>query len=81
MRTTIDIDPGLLREALALTGEKRRGKIVDRALAELIRREKIERLIALAGTIDFVDDWAERHEREVELEDEHRRDRSSHGNR
>jgi hypothetical protein len=72
MRTTLDINPDLLREAREWTGERSRGKVVDKALEELIRRRKITKLIELAQAGKTVWDgdlrkWEEgelRHERE-----------------
>ena len=72
MRTTLNVDPCLIDEVKKITGESDRGKAVNRALEEYVRRQKIERLIEMAGTIEFDDDWQERHERELELEEEHR---------
>lgn len=68
MRTTINIDERLLLEAVKLTGEKDRGRVVNRALDEMIRREKIERLIALAGNIDIRDNWEEWEDAELSEE-------------
>ncbi|MEX0682436.1 MAG: type II toxin-antitoxin system VapB family antitoxin [Dehalococcoidia bacterium] len=76
MRTTINIDDALLREAQKITGEKNRGRVVDRALAELVRRDKTERLIALAGTIEIRDNWEEWEREELETEEKRRKERS-----
>ena len=76
MRTTLNIDPQLLNEVVKTTGEKDRGRAVNRAMEEYIRRQKIERLIALAGKIEFRDDWEKRHQLDLELEEEHRRSRN-----
>ncbi|MEO7666260.1 MAG: type II toxin-antitoxin system VapB family antitoxin [Dehalococcoidia bacterium] len=72
MRTTMDVNPELLKEALEMTGEKSRGKVVDKALEEMIRRRKIEQLIALAGAgkIDFEGDWEKWEEDELREEQE-----------
>ncbi len=59
MRTTLDIDEKLLEDVAALTGEKKKGKAVSKALEEYIRRRRIEELRAMAGTIDLVDNWYE----------------------
>jgi len=55
MRTTINLDPHLVHEVMKTTGERDRGKAVNRALEEFVRRTKIEKLIALAGHIEFED--------------------------
>lgn len=67
MRTTLDVDQRLLDEVVALTGEKNRGRAVNEALSEFVRRRKIEDLIALAGNIDYEDNLAEL--RELELKE------------
>jgi hypothetical protein len=59
MRTTIDIDPTVLEDALAVTGEKNRSRVVDRALRELVRRERLAELRALAGNIEIDDNLEE----------------------
>lgn len=55
MRTTINLDPQLVNEVMKTTGERDRGRAVNRALEEYVRRAKIEKLIALAGHIEFED--------------------------
>jgi Arc/MetJ family transcription regulator len=74
MRTTLNIDDRLLTEVVNETGETDKGRAVNKAMEEFIRRRKIERLISLAraGKIRFEGDWQERHSREMELEKEHR---------
>ena len=59
MRTTINIDGGLLEELVKLTGEKSKSKALNKALEEYIRRKRIEELRAALGTIDLVDNWYE----------------------
>lgn len=66
MRTTLNVNEQLLDEAQRLTGESNKGRVVDRALEELIRRKKVEQLIALAGTIDIRDNWEEWEDEEIE---------------
>ena len=72
MRTTLDITPELVEKVVEITGEKSKGRAVDRAMEDFIRRDQIEKLIALAGKIEFEGDWEERHERDFALEREHR---------
>ena len=59
MRTTLEIDENLLDEVLILTEEKSKGKAVNKALQEYIRRKRIEELRGMLGTIDLVDNWYE----------------------
>ncbi|MBI2935390.1 MAG: type II toxin-antitoxin system VapB family antitoxin [Chloroflexi bacterium] len=59
MRTTLDIDEKLLEKVVALTGEKSKGKAVNKALEEYMRHKLIEELRAMLGTVDLVDNWYE----------------------
>jgi Arc/MetJ family transcription regulator len=59
MRTTLDIDEKLLAEVVAVTGEKRRSKALNKALEEYIRHKRIEELRGMLGKIDLVDNWYE----------------------
>lgn len=74
MRTTLDIDSDLLAKALEITGESSKGKAVNRALEELIQRDAIEKLRAARGTFNLrhPSEW---HDKDLELELEHRRER------
>lgn len=76
MRTTLDVDPELLERALAITGEKSKGRAVNRALEELVRRDAIERLLALRGKLDLKANWEKWEEEELEAEEEHKRNRA-----
>ena len=59
MRTTVDIEEGLLEELVKLTGEKSKNKALNKAIEEYVRRRRIEELRAMLGTIDLVDNWYE----------------------
>ena len=65
MRTTLEIDDGLLDDVVKLSGEKNRRKAVNAALAEYVRRRKLQDLRKLIGTLDLDDDWREREEQEL----------------
>lgn len=54
MATNLSIDPELIDEALALSGEKRRRRQL-RALQEFIARRKQKRLLQLMGTLEWDD--------------------------
>jgi Arc/MetJ family transcription regulator len=77
MRTTINIDEGLLEEVVCETGEKDKGRAVNAAMTEFIRRRRIDRLLASRGAfpdlIDRTDQWEEE---EMRLENEHKSDRT-----
>ena len=79
MRTTLAIDEKLLGEAMKCTGEKTRTAVVNRGLEELIRRKKIEGLLALEGKIHIDLDWQKMEEEELEAMKEHEKQR--HGRR
>ncbi|HET9983435.1 MAG TPA: type II toxin-antitoxin system VapB family antitoxin [Longimicrobiales bacterium] len=50
MRTTINLDDGLLREAQRLTGIEERTALIHEGLRALIERESARRLARLGGT-------------------------------
>jgi len=50
MRTTIDINDELLREAERLTSIKMKRKLVDTALQELIRQARLRQLAGMLGS-------------------------------
>jgi hypothetical protein len=66
MRTTFDIEPALVDEIKQITGERSASKAIALALAEYIRRRRIEEIIAMAGTLQVEDDWQELEELEME---------------
>ena len=66
MRTTLDVDPQLLEEAERITGEISASKVVNTALRELIRRQKLKELRELLGTMKLEDNWRELEEQELE---------------
>jgi Arc/MetJ family transcription regulator len=50
MRTTLNIDDGLLEKAREMTGETEKTKLVRLGLEALIQRSAAQRLSALGGT-------------------------------
>ncbi len=66
MRTTVDIDPKLLAEAERITGETGPTRTVNAALRELVRRQKLQELRRLLGTLDLEDNWREMETLELE---------------
>ena len=65
MRTTLNIDEKLIEEVAKLTGEKNKGKAVNKVLEDYIRRKRIVELQALAGHIELVDNLKELEELEL----------------
>lgn len=58
MRTTLDIDEKVLTTVIEITGEKNKGRAVNKALEEFIRRERIKDLLRLLETgMDIEPDW------------------------
>jgi Arc/MetJ family transcription regulator len=58
-RTNIVLDEKVVEEAIRFTGLKTQKDVVDFALRELVRRQKIARLQDLEGKIDWEGDLAE----------------------
>lgn len=63
MATNLGIDPNLLEQALAVSGEKTKKATVNRALREFIARRGQERLLSLFSALDWDDDYDYKRER------------------
>lgn len=53
MRTNIDIDDDLIKEAMRLTGIKTKKAVVEAALAQMLSLKKQERLKDLRGKLKW----------------------------
>jgi Arc/MetJ family transcription regulator len=49
-RTTLLLDESILAEAIRLSGEKTYSAVVNRALAELVRRARARQILELRGS-------------------------------
>jgi len=56
MRTNIEIDDDLMREALRLTGLRTKREVVDLALRELVARRLQLGVLKLRGRVQWVGD-------------------------
>lgn len=54
MRTTIDIDDKLVKEAWAILHPKSKRELIERSLEEVIRRERLKRLASRLGTVPMI---------------------------
>lgn len=63
MATNLAIDPKLLDEALAVSGERTKKAAVTRALEEFIARRRQRRLLDLMGKLDWTNDYDYKAER------------------
>lgn len=54
MRTTVDIDDKLMKEAWGFAHPKTKRELVERSLQEFVRREKLKRLASRLGTIPMI---------------------------
>jgi hypothetical protein len=79
MRTTLNLDEGLLKELMDLTGAKTKTEALNQAISEMIRRKKKEKLKALSGKIQLDLDWEEMEK--VELREQEKRLRKIRGHR
>ena len=66
MRTTINLNERLLEEVVCMTGEKDKGRAVNKAMAEFIRLRRLDQLRALRGKIDIEDNLDELERAELE---------------
>ena len=53
MRTNIDLDDELIKEAMSVTGTRTKKEVVHLALQELVHARKKKNLLDLAGRIHF----------------------------
>ena len=66
MRTTLNIDKELLKEAQEALDESNASRTVNYALGEVVRRKKLEELRSRMGKGDFGMDWREMEEIELQ---------------
>jgi len=59
MRTTVDLPAELMSDLMALSPARKKKDAVRDALEEYVRRKKLERLLALPGSIEIADATAE----------------------
>lgn len=76
MRTTINLDERLVSEVMRETGEKSKGRAVDRAMEEFLRQRAKKRLLSARGTFPDMRDRSEWHEKDLDLELEHLKGRT-----
>jgi hypothetical protein len=55
MRTNVVLNDSLVREAMALTGERTKRAVVERGLATLVRLERFRRLRRYRGKLELFD--------------------------
>ena len=65
MRTNIDIDNSLLKEAFSVSRIKTKKDLIHEALHEYIRLKKRKDLSELAGSIEFYDGYDYKKLREI----------------
>jgi len=79
MRTTLDLDEKLIEELLKATEAKTKTEAIHQAIAEMIRKKKIEKLKSLSGKIRFDLGWKEM--KKIELREQKKRLRRIRGHR
>jgi len=73
MRTTLNLDDTLIKELMATTKAKTKTDAINQALADFVRRRKLQRLKALSGKIHFDLGWQEMESQELKAQEEHER--------
>ncbi len=66
MRTTINIEDGLLERVMGLTGTRVKTRAVDVALREYVRLKAREELLLLRGRMNLSDIWQQGREEELD---------------
>ncbi len=64
MATNLNIDDGLLDEALAASGKKTKREAVNIALNEFVQRRKQKRVLDLFGKLEWSPNYDHKKERE-----------------
>ena len=70
MATTVNIDDDSAEELVRLTGASTKNEATRLAIAEFIRMKRKQKLLALRGNWEIVDNWQELRELELEPSDE-----------
>ncbi len=73
MRTTLNLDDGLVQELMKMTKAGTKTEAIHLAISEFIRRRKIEGLLALEGKVPIDVGWRELEERELKSQAERER--------
>ena len=55
MRITIDVDEDVLEQAMALTGETKKGPAITKAASEFVRREMVRKFANMVMEGQFAD--------------------------
>ena len=63
MATNLDIDPKLIEQALAVSGERTKKAAVTRALQEFIARRRQKRVLQLMGQLEWNESFDHKAER------------------
>lgn len=63
MATNLDIDPRLIDQALAVSGERTKKAAVTRALQEFVARRRQKRVLDLMGQLEWDDSFDYKAER------------------
>ena len=66
MRTNIEIDDKLMKEAQRLSGLKTKRAVIDAALRMFVRVQHQKDVLQLAGKVEFWDDFDDRKDRTAE---------------
>jgi hypothetical protein len=64
MATNLDIDPRLIDQALAVSGERTKKAAVTRALQEFIARRRQKRVLELLGQLEWDESFDYKAERD-----------------
>jgi hypothetical protein len=67
MRTTLDLPEKAIDELVKLTGAASKTEAIIRAVEDAIRARRRERLLGMAGKVEFVDGYDVRKLRETEV--------------
>ncbi len=78
MRTTLDLNDKLIQQLMDVTSAKTKTDAIHQAVAELIRRKKLDRLKSLSGKIHIDLDWKKLEQAEIRHQASLKRRRHGH---
>ncbi len=65
MRTTLNLEEGLIRELMQSTRATTKTEAITQAISDLIRRKKLDRLKSLSGKLRLDLNWQEKERAEI----------------
>ena len=66
MRTTLNVNDKTLQKVMALTGAKNRSQAINLVLQDFVKKERLQKLLALRGMLHLENNWKDLREMELD---------------